>query len=320
MFIRRLLQSRLFLFLLTLILSVITLIHYLSSNERLRSIISSSKEDYGQIKILLINDREPSYKLVTYEGYQFPLERNRAQTELLSSLKLKEKCSNETNTTILDVGASLGEFAFYAAACGCQVFIFEIQPKKLFFIQKTIEINSFQSNVHLIKRAVTHLKSNNTIYFSKTTNGQILDSTLFDRKHPDIYMGTTINLNSLNFSSIYILRVDVQGHELNVFRSTEKYFLNNLVNHVIFEYTPWGAEEALQKDIFNYLKQILRAKNFYALHPKQSIIYGPLSDEDLQLFYSDHQNQHLQRDIYASFNDQQQIILNAISYSFSTSF
>ena len=316
MFIRRLFQSRLLLFLFTLTFFVITLIHYLSSNEKLKGL---SKEDYGQIKIILINDREPTYKLATYEGYQFPLERNRAQTELLSHLKLKEKCLNETNTTILDVGASLGEFGFYAAACGCQVFMFEIQPKKLFFIEKTIELNSFQSNVHLIKKAVSHIKANNTIYFSKTTNGQISNSIQFDSKHPEIYSGITINLNNLDFSSIFILRIDVQGHELNVFRSTEKYFLNNLVTHAIFEYTPYGTDEALQKDIFNYLKQILRARSFYALHPKQSIIYGPLNDLDLQLFYSDHQKQHLQRDIYAYFNDQQ-IDINAIPFSFSNSF
>lgn len=286
----------------------------------MRHVISSSKEDYGQMKIILVNDREPSYKLATYEGYQFPLERNRAQSELLTYLKLREKCSNQTNTTILDVGASLGEFGFYAAACGCQVFMFEIQPKKLFFIEKTIEINSFQSRVHLIKKAVSHIRSNNTIYFSKTTNGQISNSLQFDPKHPDVYSGVTINLNSLDFSSIYILRVDVQGHELNVFRSTEKYFSNNLVSHAIFEYTPWGTEEPFQKDIFNYLKQILRAKFFYALHPKQSTIYGPLNDQDLQEFYSDHQKQHLQRDVYAIFNDELILNINAVSYSFQDSF
>lgn len=198
--------------------------------------------------------------------------------------------------------------------------MFEIEPKKLFFIEQTIKLNSFQSRIHLIKRAVSHIKSNNTIYFSKKTNGQVSNSIEFDPKHPEIYMGITINLNSLDFSSIYILRVDVQGHELNVFRSTEKYFQNNLVNHSIFEYTPWGADQSLQKDIFNYLKQILRAKSFYALHPKQPIIYGPLNDQDIESFYSDHEKQHLQRDVYALFNDEQLNNINANPYSFSNSF
>ncbi|CAF4328301.1 unnamed protein product, partial [Rotaria sordida] len=73
------------------------------------------------IKIFEINDRLPTYKLVTYQGYEFPLKRNRAQTVLINHLKLQEKCQQNPNTTVFDIGASLGEFGLYAASCGFQV-------------------------------------------------------------------------------------------------------------------------------------------------------------------------------------------------------
>src|SRR4051812_38555561 len=99
MFIRRLFQCRYSLFILTLILFILTIIHYYSK-------LNLSKKFL--VKIIEINDREPSYKLATYEGYQFPLERNRAQTELFKDLKLKEICQSNPNITIIDIGASLG--------------------------------------------------------------------------------------------------------------------------------------------------------------------------------------------------------------------
>ncbi|CAF2084366.1 unnamed protein product, partial [Rotaria magnacalcarata] len=128
------------------------------------------------------------------------------------------------------------------------------------------------------------------------------------------------NLNNYSIpSSIYLLRIDVQGYELHVLRSSENLFRQHLVHHLIFEYTNWGTTRNVHKDIFGYTKTILRAKTFYALHPNKPIIYGPLNDEDLNQFDSQHRKKRLQRDIYASFNDQQ-TIANAIPYSFHSSF
>jgi len=75
--------------------------------------LGKNKENIFVVKVLEINDREPTYKLATYEGYQFPVDRNRAQTELFNSLKLQQICKLNPNTTVIDVGASLGiSFSF----------------------------------------------------------------------------------------------------------------------------------------------------------------------------------------------------------------
>jgi len=198
--------------------------------------------------------------------------------------------------------------------------MFEIEPKKLFLIEKSIKINSFESRIYLIKKAVSDLITNKTIYFNKNTSSQLNQINNINKKY--IYASKTINLNQYPFPStlsFYILRIDVQGYELHVFRSTEKLFRLNLIKHAIFQYTPWGTPTPVQKDIFQYIKDILGAKKFYALHPKQPIIYGPLNDQDIEQFYSQHKQQHLQRDVYACFTDEE-LTINSSPYSFSTSY
>lgn len=59
-------------------------------------------------KLMDINDRLPSYKLYTYEGYDPSNSRFRAQAKLLDKLKLHEKCQQTPGTIVVDVGASLG--------------------------------------------------------------------------------------------------------------------------------------------------------------------------------------------------------------------
>ncbi|CAF3260121.1 unnamed protein product, partial [Rotaria sp. Silwood2] len=175
-----------------------------------------------------------------------------------------------------------------------------------------------ESRINLIKKAVSDIKSNMTIYFSKNSSSQLPSNN--NLSNQNIYFGQTINLNDYPFSSpIYLLRVDVQGHELHVFRSTEKFFRLNLIDHVIFEYTNWGTPKTVEQDIFQYMKRILGAKKFYALHPKQPIIYGPLTDEDINEFYFKHRKHHLQRDIYALFKDEQ-LSFNSTPYKFHSSF
>lgn len=196
--------------------------------------------------------------------------------------------------------------------------MFEIESRRISLIEKSIKLNGFQSNVHLIKKAVSDQKPDTKIYFSKNTSSQISSHTNINDK--DTYFGQTINLNDYPFlSSIYLLRIDVQGHELHVLRSTEKLFRQQRINHLIFEFTAHGTEKMVQKDIFLYLKKILGAKQFYALHPKQPIIYGPLTNEDMEVFHSQHVKERLQRDVYVLFKDDL-FPIDSNPYNFESSF
>jgi len=206
----------------------------------------------------------------------------------------------------------------YAAACGCQVHMFEVNPMKISLLQMSIKLNSFESRIILIQKAVTDLPSDTKVYISLNTSSQVAQNNIKD--HSDIYSVETISLNQLNFSSdIYLLRADVEGYEIHVFRASEKLFRNNIVHHVLFQYTPTGTDRILQNDLLSYMRDILGGKQFYALHPKQAIIYGPLYNEDIDQFYTQHQAQELERDVYVLFQDED-INIDSKPYEFQKSF
>ena len=191
-----------------------------------------------------------------------------------------------------------GEFGLYAAACGCEVFIFEVQPKMANLIRTSIALNNFSSTrVHLMENAVSNLPSNSELTFALEGGGTktVDNGTL---------RVSTIRLDDIQWpskSTILVLKIDVEGFELNVLRSAEKLFRENRIHHLIFEYTPWWTDRAAQKDLIPYVQQTLKPKKFFTLDRTGSTVYGPLTRQALDQFHDNHVNRHLQTDIYATF-------------------
>ena len=290
-----------------------------SRNIYARSLNRPARERKITRKLIEINDRQPSYKLYIYDGYEIPSDRNRAQAKLLDNIKLHDKCQQNPKSLVVDVGASLGQFGLYAAACGCQVYMFEVDPMKLDLLEASIKLNSFESRITLIPKAVTDLPADARLYMNLNTSSQV-SLKEEEEGNADVYSVDTISLSQLNFSvDIYLLRVDVEGYEIHVLRSAEKLFRDNLIHHVLFQYTPAGTDRVSQNDVLAYMRDILGGRRFYALHPKQAIIYGPLYNEDIDLFYSQHQAQDLERDVYVLFQDEE-LNIDSITYDFPKSF
>jgi len=187
----------------------------------------------------------------------------------------------------------------YAAACGCQVYMFEVQPNMVDLIQTSILVNNFSSSrVHIINKAVSNLPSNSQLTFSVSggdttaTNGSLNVSTI---RLDDIQW--------LSQSNILLLKIDVEGFELNILRSAEKLFREKRIQHIISEYTAWWTDRSEQKDLLPFIENKLGAKKFYALHRTNKDVYGPLNRVMLDSFYDNHLKKHLQSDIYATFID-----------------
>ena len=185
----------------------------------------------------------------------------------------------------------------YAAACGCQVYMFEVQPNMVNLIKTSISINNFSSSrVHIINKAASDLPSNSQLRFSvaggdtTATNGSLT--------------ATTVRLDDIEWpaqSTILLLKIDVEGFELSVLRSAEKLFREKRIQHVIFEYTAWWTKRSTQKELLPFVENTLQAKKLYVLHRTHTHVYGPLNREMLDGFYNDHFKRHLQTDIYATF-------------------
>lgn len=211
----------------------------------------------------------------------------------------------------------IGEFGLYAAACHCQVFIFEVQPDMAKLIQISIALNNFStSRVQVIQKAVTDLPSNSQIKFS-------VAGTMTTMSNGTLRV-STIRLDDVQWpprSSILMLKVDVEGFEFNALRSAKNLFRKKRIHHLIFEYTAWWTDRASQKDLIPYVKQTLGAKQLFALHRLNNIVYGPLSEETLNQFHENHVKRHLQTDIYATFVETNgNSTLPVQPYTFSSSF
>ena len=193
----------------------------------------------------------------------------------------------------------LGDFGLYAAACGCQVFLFEVQPAMADLIQTSIVINNFSlSRTHLIQKAVNDLPSNSQLTFSLQGGGTKTASN-------GSLQVSTIRLDDVKWppkSSIFLLKIDVEGFELNVLRSAQKLFEQQRVRHLIFEYTAWWTERAPQRDLLPYVEKTLKSKLLYALHRTDAMVYGPLNRSAIDEFFIGHLNRRLQTDIYAVFD------------------
>ncbi|CAF0712218.1 unnamed protein product [Adineta steineri] len=244
-----------------------------------------------------MNDRLPSFKLATIDADKPYADGDLSQATVVNSLHLVNRCKQDPSLIVVDVGALFGEFGLYAAACGCQVYIFEVQPEYADLIRTSAALNNFStSRVHILEKAVSNLPTNSKLTFSqkggqtKASEGNLTVSAI---RLDDV--GWPSN------STILLLKIDVEGFELNVLRSAEKLFSENRIHHLIFEYTAWWTDRGAQKDLIPYVENTLKSKQLFALDRTASTVYGPLKRQAINHFHSFHISKRLQTDIYARF-------------------
>jgi len=270
-------MSRKYLFVLTLIVISILLVHIHYAILSIGHCMMNQESTPMIYKVILMNDRQSFYKLATFDGRKPYADGNRAQATVIKHLRLVKRCQNDSSLIVVDVGAYLGnylcfvitkkarfssgDFGLYAAACGCQVYIFEVQPDMIDIIQSSIISNKFPSSrVHVINKAASDLPSNSSMKFSLargSTTAQNGSLTL-----------TTIRLDDVQWppkSKILLLKIDVESFELNVLRSAERLFHEQRIEHVIFEYTAFWTDRAAQQELLPYV--------INNLHPKQRCLW-----------------------------------------------
>ena len=66
-------------------------------------------------KVIVMDDRQPSYKLATLDGNKPDVNGDRAQATVVEHLQLVEKCRRDPSLIVVDVGAFLGRIGLFAA-------------------------------------------------------------------------------------------------------------------------------------------------------------------------------------------------------------
>ncbi|CAF0746885.1 unnamed protein product [Adineta steineri] len=244
-----------------------------------------------------VEDRKPAFKLVVKDTYTPNVEGTQAQDRVLQQLQLYETCQRDASTIVVDVGSYLGEFGLYAAACGCTVYMFEMQQNIVTLIHSSVDQNYFlPSRVHVYHNAISDVPSDTTVKY--TADGS---SSFISDSGSSSVQAMRLDDIPWSSSSIFMLHVDVEGYELNVLRSATKLFAENRIHHLMFKYHPWWADRTSQSTLLPYIRNELKARFIYALHRTENIIYGPLRPIDIANYYDQHFKSQYQTDIYAVF-------------------
>ncbi len=101
---------------------------------------------------------------------------------------------------------------------------------------------------------------------------------------------------------IYFMKIDTEGHDLDVLESAREHIEAGLVRHIVFEYTAhWldtlaEAQAATRRAFETYGRTY---KYIYALSRcGPTYLVGPIQLDEVGSFVEDHYGRHLQTDIY----------------------
>ncbi len=187
---------------------------------------------------------------------------------------LKQYLSSIDQPVIFDVGANTGSYALLCQQINpnSQIFCFEPHPQTFSLLQKQVQNNK---NIKTLNLALSN-KSGKLALYDYQDNRNSRHATLCQ----DV-IETVANQTSINFEvpvstvdeiiieqrlkKIHLLKVDVEGHDLQVLQGAKSAIANNIVQAIQFEFTKNNSTaKVFMKDFFDLL-----AKDFifYRLLP-----------------------------------------------------
>jgi FkbM family methyltransferase len=119
---------------------------------------------------------------------------------------------------VVDLGANIGAFSVYAAHKGAEVYAVEPEPNNLKALKKNILLNDMQEKIHILPYAVTDYKGIAVI------NNKGGDSTILDDKPGTEVEAMAFNqmFDLYNLQSVDVLKIDVEGSEVEIILSASK--------------------------------------------------------------------------------------------------
>jgi FkbM family methyltransferase len=236
----------------------------------------------------------PNCELVKVDGTQFlvfkgsDLISNHLKKELyendIHQLALK-LLINEPSGTVLDIGANLGTFCVPLARKIPKLKFHAFEPQRIINYQlcANIIINSLD-NVYTYELALSNEDADIELampdYTKETNIGAFsIDKEVRKNEYECATVNTTdkiqlVPLDFLTFSDVKLIKIDVEGHELEVLRGGIETIKANNYPPIIFEawtWKPWYQEK--RKSLLEYLEghgyQIQQlGENNLAQHPK----------------------------------------------------
>lgn len=181
----------------------------------------------------------------------------------------------------IDIGANIGYYTLIASKVlgnTGRIFAFEPVSRNIAILEENININKF-SNITVIQKALSNEENQAVKIYLPTDDmcgmGSLrqLNDVNYSGEFEIINTTTFENfLNSYGVSKVDVIKIDVEGNELNVLKGMENIFSNDNFNPILLiELTEWSLAKftATIKDLIDYLSKY----NFtaYKINPDSTL-------------------------------------------------
>jgi len=161
---------------------------------------------------------------------------------------------------MLDIGSNHGVFSIFLNKKFERIIAFEPEPNNFNIIEKNIDLNKLR-NVELIGSAVSNENLASVPFFVLTSDGHHSLGKVATSEFKETTYVRSIRLDSFfqerNISNIDLLKVDVEGFELNVFEGAGDFLHKEFINRIFFEISkvPLESIERCASSIGLYLEE-----------------------------------------------------------------
>ncbi|MEP7167004.1 MAG: FkbM family methyltransferase [Candidatus Woesebacteria bacterium] len=158
----------------------------------------------------------------------------------------------QSTDTFIDVGAHIGDSSLLAATKIRTGKILACEPTPLIFdeLLSNIRLNNFESRIIPIRKANTNKVGHASFTLEPSSEVNHLQTSKGEGKSIKV---STITIDALakeyNFTDISLLKVDVEGFELEVLEGCKKMFAQKKLQMILFEVNPsvTNIEEKVEK-------------------------------------------------------------------------
>jgi FkbM family methyltransferase len=188
--------------------------------------------------------------------FNYGIREQRATHEYIKCLDILEKESHQS-LNILEIGANIGYYALIGAKTvdKCQVLAVEPESKNIGMLEKNINANNFGNKINIHQYAVGNSNKTVELNISDRGNRHSLKNTKEHSGSELVEMKTPEKLLSdIGQDQIDVLRMDIEGAEIQVFKSLSAERLQQ-ISLIFLELHPTLMEEGDINEIIYLLKE-----------------------------------------------------------------
>ena len=226
-------------------------------NQKYEDEIFLSKVKFNELLFQMYIFKTPNFILNEfnlYGAYEIPLSNN-----IIEALKFygsKNNIPDNKNIFMLDIGGNVGWYPSLLGRYGYSILLFEAFEKNYYVAKKNYCFLNKDSNIIIITKGLeaTEQKCHYFNQKDNTGNGMVICSNktnLNDTNLGNLFIKESdveiITLNSffpyLSNKNIALMKIDVEGHELNVLEGGKEYITKMHIPFVVLEFSPSYLKE-----------------------------------------------------------------------------